>query len=285
LPSAAQVQGPVVGRAERSDTSKPLRELAKEKDQQDEAQREVKLDKPTATVTQFLKEKHPAALEHGQLAPLNDERLAALFPKREFFTLRFRQWPVAFEVPKGLSAGNVCVLAGDKVTLISDASQLEAFFQKQLAPAKRDDEQQAAVLAWLRISQEMHQDGFYRFEPLDEKVVQFGPDTGERVATGSTRVEPKGGNAGQITVALAFTNEGAMKSAVEKADLKEGVRPICQATKLLDADRIVRRMAERDILVMGSLALPYLLEQRALAQPELQVKMDQVWDRILAEQR
>ena len=63
------------------------------------------------------------------------------------------------------------------------------------------------------------------------------------------------------------------------------MRPICQATKLLDADPLVRRMAERDLLVMGSVAQDYLIQQRLKATPELQREMDQIWERIVEEGR
>jgi hypothetical protein len=60
------------------------------------------------------------------------------------------------------------------------------------------------------------------------------------------------------------------------------MRPICQATKLLDPDPIVRKMAEQDLLIMGAAARDYLLEQRAKAGPELQAAIDRIWERMLA---
>jgi hypothetical protein len=38
---------------------------------------------------------------------------------------------------------------------------------------------------------------------------------------------------------------GTLVNVLEKSALRPGVRPICQATKLLDRDPIVRRMANR----------------------------------------
>jgi hypothetical protein len=104
-----------------------------------------------------------------------------------------------------------------------------------------------------------------------------------RKVSGKAVVEPKGGNKGEIGVTLVFDADGKLTKADEKADLKAGVRPICQATKLLDPDPVVRRMAEKDILVMGRLAKPYLDEQRAKASPELRKAIDQVWQRIVEE--
>ena len=69
----------------------------------------------------------------------------------------------------------------------------------------------------------------------------------------------------------------------ESSTVKAGIRPICQATKLLDPDSIVRQMAEKDILVMGQAAKAYLDEQRAQASPELRQAIDHMWQRILQE--
>jgi hypothetical protein len=54
---------------------------------------------------------------------------------------------------------------------------------------------------------------------------------------------------------------------------------------LLDADPIVRRMAEQDLLIMGSAAKSYLDEQRAKASPELRRAIDRLWQRIVDEGR
>jgi hypothetical protein len=42
-------------------------------------------------------------------------------------------------------------------------------------------------------------------------------------------------------------------------------------------------MAEKDILVMGRSARPYLDEQRAKASPDLRKAIDRVWRRIVDE--
>lgn len=71
----------------------------------------------------------------------------------------------------------------------------------------------------------------------------------------------------------------------EKSALRPGVRPICQATKLLDRDPIVRRMAEQDILVMGCTAKPYLDQVRAASRPKLRQAIERIWQRIVNEGR
>src|SRR5205085_1021891 len=69
------------------------------------------------------------------------------------------------------------------------------------------------------------------------------------------------------------------------AERRPGPRPICQATKLLDPDPVVRRMAEQDLLIMGRAVKPYLDEQRARAEPGLRKAIDRLWQRILDEDR
>jgi hypothetical protein len=102
---------------------------------------------------------------------------------------------------------------------------------------------------------------------------------------GQVDVKPVGGNKGQITATLEFSQAGKVTNVTEKVKLVEGIRPICQATKLLDPDPIVRKMAERDILVMGQMAYDYLMQQRAKATPELQAAIDRLWERIIEEGR
>src|SRR5207249_6646109 len=62
--------------------------------------------------------------------------------------------------------------------------------------------------------------------------------------------------------------------------IRPGPRPICQATKLLDADPLVRRICEQDLLIMGLSARDYLAEQRAAARPELRDAIDRLWQKI-----
>jgi len=102
---------------------------------------------------------------------------------------------------------------------------------------------------------------------------------------GRAVVDPRSGNMGEIDAALAFDAAGKLVDVSETVKLKRGVRPICQATKLLDPDPVVRRMAEQDLLVMGKATGDYLAGQRARADRQLQNAIDRIWKRILAEDR
>ena len=88
-------------------------------------------------------------------------------------------------------------------------------------------------------------------------------------AKGKAVVAPAGGNRGEIIATLHFTSNGELTSVKEERNVQTGIRPMCQATRLLDSDPIVRAMAAQDLLIMGRAAMPYLREQRGTAQPEL----------------
>ena len=88
------------------------------------------------------------------------------------------------------------------------------------------------------------------------------------------------GGSGTVTASLTFDDAGKLAKVSEEAKFRPGPRPICQATKLLDPDAIVRKMAEQDLLIMGLAAREYLNEQRAQAGPELRRAIDRLWQRI-----
>ena len=69
-------------------------------------------------------------------------------------------------------------------------------------------------------------------------------------------------------------------AVTEENKVKQGIRPRCQATLLLHPERLVREIAEQDLVVMGSMARGYLMDQRAKASAELRREIDRVWQRI-----
>src|SRR5262249_39379852 len=134
-----------------------------------------------------------------------------------------------------------------------------------------------ALTAWLTLAQEFHQDGFFKFEVLRKDFSKAGD------AVLGRAVVMQGGN-GELNAKLTFAM-GKLADVTESSKIIPGPRPICQATKLLDPDPIVRRMAENDLLFMGDLAKDYLDEQRAQASPELRQAIDRLWQRIQEQHR
>lgn len=224
--------------------------------------------------------------ERGQIIPLTAEPVGRAFPEHLFYMLRFRQYPVALVPPEPLGANNLFVVKPEaSVGHIQDAGALETFFRSTLAPVQTETQAKVAAKAWLRLVQEFHQDGFFRFSIPDDSVrVTWAQQGGLRV-TGKALVDPRGGNTGEIVGSLTFDRAGKLVRASETANVRAGIRPECQATNLLDPDPIVRGMAEQAILIMGKGTKGYLDEQRARAGPALQRAIDRIWRRILAEDR
>jgi len=142
---------------------------------------------------------------------------------------------------------------------------------------------ETAVQAWVRLSQEFLQDGFYRFQlEKDSTKVRAGTSGAQ---TASAKVVVMAGGNGTLFASLDFNKAGKLTSVKEESKIRPGPRPICQATKLLDKDPIVRGMAEQALLCMGRAAKPYLDEQRGKASPTLKKAIDRVWQRIVETDR
>lgn len=210
---------------------------------------------------------------------VKDEAVESACPHDYFFTVLFRRFPVARAIPKGLKSSNLLAVDEDgKVTALTDAKELEKFCRDHLTPAKGEEARKTAIRCWLRLSQQYHQDGFYTFAIMDDTI------KADDKSAGGTVVAMKGGS-GTLSARLTFDDDGKLSKVSEEAKLRPGPRPICQATKLLDKDPLVRRMAEQDLLIMGAAAKHYLDEQHARSAPELQRAIDRMWQRIVESDR
>jgi hypothetical protein len=219
----------------------------------------------------------------GMLQHIQDEPLERALPRWAFFSVLFRQYPVARLAPPGLKSSNVFAADPDgKVLVLTEVGELEKFFKANLPPAKTADQLKDAARAWLRLSQQFRQDGFYQFQLMDDSTKVSAAGAGKEVR--GKVVAMKGGN-GAIEATLNFDSDGKLARVSEGGNLRPGPRPICQATKLLDPDPLVRRMAEQDLRVMGRAAKGYLDEQRAKATPELRRAIDRLWRQIEREDR
>src|SRR5262249_47509922 len=207
-------------------------------------------------------EKFPVLKQDGT-PPMNLVDNAALerdFPGRLFLSVIYRTHPVAVLAPEPLKTQNVFIVGKDaEVEHLTSSKDLEKFFRAHVGEVKDDKRAKDAVRAWLALSQQFVQDGFFQFKIPDKEIVGDA-----KKISGKAVVEPRGGNKGFLAVTLTFDG-GKLSDVKEENKVQAGVRPICQATKLLDPDPIVRGMAEQCILVMGSAAREYLMEQRAKA--------------------
>jgi hypothetical protein len=220
----------------------------------------------------------------ARVKPITDGAVMRALPGYVYFEVLFPQYPVGKLPPPPLKVGNALAVKGQKVTPITGDKDLEEFCKANLAPVKGEAAAKEAARAWLRLSEALYQDGFYEFT-IPEKSLATSAGKDGLTAEGKAVVEPKGGNLGEIKVWLSFGTTGGLSNALAKAKLVPGMRPKCQATKLLDADPVVRAMAEQDILVMGRMGKPYLDEQRAKAGPEVRKIIDRLWRQIVEEGR
>jgi hypothetical protein len=216
---------------------------------------------------------------NAKVEALTEEVLPRALPGPMVYSVFFRLFPVAIRPPEGLKPQNLFFVGSDgKLTVVSDVKGLEEYFIASAAPAKDEGTAKDVALAWLRLVEQLHQDGYYKFKTIDEATKVSAEGTGRKVAARAVVME--GGN-GEINVELTFDEAGKLIKATEMSTLKPGPRPRCQATKLLDPDPLVRSICEADLLIMGRAAKEYLDEQRAKASPELQQAIDRLWQRIV----
>ncbi len=234
------------------------------------------IQKAEAQVKEYLT-KNKA--EGGQVLYLGNEYLDKMFPKQRFFAVRYRIYPVAKKMPEGMKPSNVIVVPPNgRPEHLKDAKALENYFKTNQQPVKGGLDATFSLLSWLTLSQEFRQDGFYKFK----LPTMTDGKAGDGIDIKGSAVVMQGGN-GEITAELSFDKAGKLTKATETAKIKPGPRPICQATRLLHEDPLVRRICEADLLYMGRPALDYLREQRALAGPDLRRAIDRVIERIQRE--
>jgi hypothetical protein len=221
----------------------------------------------------------------AKVEAITDEALAKTFPDYIFFAVHFPQWPLAVAPPKPLTSANVFAVDKErKLKHFTDFATLEPFFRNQLDAINDDQRGKRVVRAFLRLMEEFAQDGFYKFDIPDKELV-VSTENAERVVTGKAVVVPERGNKGEIVVTMTFGITGMVQKIAWNQKLVRGMRPKCQATKLLDPDPLVRFMAEQDLLVIGQAGREYLRQQRSKASPELRRAIDRIWAQILAEGR
>jgi hypothetical protein len=214
--------------------------------------------------------------------PVTDDFVGRTFPNFGFFGVIFRQYPIAVQCPSamGLKCANLFVVQNSQVDFLSTIEDLKFFFAANLDSLPTKDAASDAARTWLRFSEELKQDLFYTFSP---PVISYTPRSDLILLRAQVSVAT--GGDGNIDVLMMLGAAGSFVNVLEKSALRPGIRPVCQATKLLDRDPIVRRMAEQDLLVMGRVAKPYLDQIRATAHPKLQQAIDRIWQRILNEAR
>src|SRR3954465_274073 len=99
-----------------------------------------------------------------QILPLQSDDVRKIFDQCEFLLLRFPRYPVEVVPMEPLRVNNLFGVCAGKVTRISDDNELRNFFLEHFVKSVDTDIRAAGVRAWLRLAQELHQDGFLQFE-------------------------------------------------------------------------------------------------------------------------
>lgn len=218
----------------------------------------------------------------GILSELKDVEFAQAFDKRvSLLCLRYPIWPIAMNINPPLQSNNIFVLdANNKIiALIGDTDNLRKFCSQNMLPVKTEQQARTALVAYLRLQQELAQDGMFQFS-IKKESLKFSRTGDQILIAGRSIVAPNSGNEGYLESQLVFAANGKLKSAESTNKLQEGMRPICQSTKLLDPDPIVRKMAEQDILLMGPACKFYLDDMHSRANPETRKAIENIWKRI-----
>ena len=182
--------------------------------------------------TQVQKELVKLKGENGQVKLLASEPLVRTFPNHLFCSVLYRRYPVARVPPRPLKPSSIFAIRRareGKPLLLADSKQLEDFFQEVLAPVQSDDQAKDTVRAWLRLSQILVQDGFYKFTLMDDSTKVKAVDSGKEA---SGKVVVMAGGNGEIDVHMTFDKSGKLIKLDQSVQVKPGPRPICQAYKV-----------------------------------------------------
>jgi hypothetical protein len=221
--------------------------------------------------------------EGAKVDAIEDKVVREVFADHSFVAVHFPVWPVARVAPEPMKSQNLFAVAKDgKLTHLADAKALEKFFQSSLGKQLNMDK---TVRCYLRLRMEYVQDGYYKFK-YPEKAEVTGPGSSLTLVTGIVEVVPEMGNMGSFKAVVRFGRADDFSGVtVEENKVVRGMRPRCQATLLLHPDRLVREIAEQDLLIMGRNARSYMMEQRAKANEKLRREIDRVWRQIEQEGR
>lgn len=221
------------------------------------------------------------SLQRSRLFLLEGKEIEKQFPDRIVYVLRFMQFPVAVPVPQVLASNTILVVdKKGKVEKILDEAALQKYFVDNLKESTEDSYSKDALVAWLLMAKELAQDGMNQFRQIDRNSIRIAKSDSDRTASGVIKIVPRGGNEGEIQAVLTFDKAGRLQSAKTIKRMNAGIRPICQSRRLLDKDPVLRKMAERDLLVMGKMCKTYLFEQRKTASPALKREIDRIWEQI-----
>jgi hypothetical protein len=162
----------------------------------------------------------------GRTLPVQSDVVNKVLADYQFVGVVFSPYPVARPVPKGFKQGNVYAVSKDgTLNLMTNPDELQKFFAAHAAAAKDEKPAKEALAAWLRLTQELSQDGFFEFA-VDVDSLKVEKDKEGLKATGINAVKPKNGDKGEIKAVLTFDADGKLAKVDETRNVQAGNRPI-----------------------------------------------------------
>jgi len=155
--------------------------------------------------------------------PVADQSVGQTFPSHVILAVRFPLYPVAIRPRAPLHSQNLFIVDKDgQQEQVTDFKGMEDFFRANTGTVINASKARQVVRAWLAMSQELSQDGYFTFE----KTVQAGPSKFGLKATGKATVKPEMGNKGSIEVTITFDIDGMLGEIKEdKKQFRTGKRP------------------------------------------------------------
>jgi hypothetical protein len=181
-------------------------------------------------VVQQIVRKTQAALEKrlgkrtksAVIYPLTNDALARVFPAFLVYAVRY---PLTVRPPAPLKAQNLFIVDADgQMDDVTDFKGLEDFFRANVGQGLRKAAVKDAAVAWLALSQELVQDGFFKFSVPDD-AVKVGRARAGLQAVARAVVRPERGNQGYIQVTITFDMTGQLDSITEEKKIRTGTRP------------------------------------------------------------
>jgi hypothetical protein len=162
--------------------------------------------------------------EGGRVTHIKDDAVEKALPGKIVFAVLWRRY-LGPAPPTGLSTSNVFVVDSQgKVTPLINAAALQKYLKEAVAPVTDDAAARDAVHACARLGYEMAQDGYYKFQVVDEAIkVEPARDGGRTAAVRTAVVE---GGDGEISLLLKFDDVGKLTGLEERVKVRPGVRPV-----------------------------------------------------------
>src|SRR5258706_4530002 len=173
------------------------------------------------TALQAYLAKVPGA-KAGQVLPVTAGVEPLTSAGYQIFIVRFRGYPI--KAPPPFKNNNLFAVSPDgTIQQLADEGTLKQFFKSALPAVTTEDEAKGVFKIWLRLSEELHQDGYCTFDIVGDSV-RVQTDEGTRTVSGEARATK--GAKGSITAAATFDRSGKVTEAWAKADLElTGERP------------------------------------------------------------